>query len=481
MRITYNGQVRPSSLITYTDIPNILKVEDTDGGTTARFTITLSGNLAGATTSDGQWYISFLGDTITNVTSPENAISKNFFISSSNNSTAASICRALRNCPTIAANFNTVNDANTITMTAKAIGPIFTGIQNYFDTNINSTYVTGSGTDGTTSSSLFGSKIDVDIYSDNEYITTLEKNYYGSEVAFNLSPVLTTISKNGKSVPYNLNITKIDKDGNYGVVGDLPVNYSVVGYMVNQGYKFQYIGSTSLVAQNVSRGKNRDVYNNSLLYVYEPSIPISFYSTVANREIDVYYLDSAFNQIGSFDFHFTSSDTDNLIKDAVIPLSGSAFNQAFYVDVKFENSNDRLRYNVIKPLKMTEYCQRIYFRNSYGGVSFFDFTGARSETRDLDVMTYEKNVFDYYTSEMNDLEKVYDNTVKYNVTLKSHLFERDGKYIFNDMLQSPEAWVMVNAEKYLIIIDSISVEETSNDDIYEATLKYHYSQEPSLI
>ena len=118
----------------------------------------------------------------------------------------------------------------------------------------------------------------------------------------------------------------------------------------------------------------------------------------------------------------------------------------------------------------------------YGGISFFDFTGTKTETRDLDVMTYEKNIFDYYTSDMNDLEKVYDNTVKYTVTLKSHLFEKDGKYIFNDMLQSPVAWVIRNSEKYAIIIDSINVEETSNNnDIYEATLKYHYSQEPSLI
>ena len=479
--IRYDGQVRPSSLITYTDIPNILKVEDTGAGTKATFTITISGNLAGSTTSDGQWYISFLGDTITNVTSAENAISKNFYISSSNNSTAASICRALRNCPTVAANFNAVNTNNTVTMTAKANGPIFSGITNYFETNISSSYLTTGGTDGTAESSLFGSKIDVDVYSDGEYITTLEKNYYGSEVAFNLSPVLTTITKIGKSTPYNLNISKIASNGDYGVVGDLPVNYSVVGYMVNQGYKFQYIDRTSLIAQNVQRGKNRDVYNNSLLYVYEPEIVLSFYSTVANREIDVYYRDSALNVIDSFDFHFTSTDSDNLIKTAVIPLSGTGFTNAFYVDVKFENSNDRIRYNVIKPLKMTEYCQRIYFRNSYGGVSFFDFTGAKTETRDLDVMTYEKNIFDYYDSEMNDLEKVYDNTVKYQVTLKSHLFEKDGKYIFNDMLQSPEAWVVRNGEKYEIIIDSISVEETSNDNIYEATVKFHYSQEPSLI
>ena len=31
----------------------------------------------------------------------------------------------------------------------------------------------------------------------------------------------------------------------------------------------------------------------------------------------------------------------------------------------------------------------------------------------------------------NELEKVYDNDVEYQVTLRSHLFEEDGKYVFN--------------------------------------------------
>lgn len=482
MTITYNGHVRPSSLITYTDIPNILKVEDTAAGSNASFRITVNNGFDGVTSYDGQWYISILGDTITNVINPENAISKNFFISSLNTTTAASICRALRNCPTIAASFNVTNSGNTVTIEAKVIGPIWSITQNYFDTNIPSDYIQSFHEEGTASSSLFGSKINVDIYSGDNYITTLEKNYYGEEVAFNLSPVLSSISEVGKTTPYRAEISYINRNGYYDRISDLPTNYSVVGYMVNQGYKFQYLDRTSLVAQNVLRGDNRDVYNNSILYVYEPSINLSFYRTVLDTEIDVFYLDSAFNEIYSFDYHFSSTDSDNYIKDAVIPLSGNAFNDAYYVDIKFENNPEQtIRYNVIKPLKMTEYCQRVYFRNSYGGISFFDFTGAKTETRDLDVMTYEKNIFDYYTTDMNALEKVYDNSVKYSVTLKSHLIEKDGKYIFNDMLQSPQAWVMKNGEKYEIIIDSISVDETSNNDIYEATLKYRYSQVPSLI
>ena len=65
--------------------------------------------------------------------------------------------------------------------------------------------------------------------------------------------------------------------------------------------------------------------------------------------------------------------------------------------------------------------------------------------------------------------------------MKSHLFEEDGKYVFNDLIQSPEVWTVINGQEYAIILDSVSVEETDRNNIYEATVKYHYSQEPSII
>ena len=483
MRITYNGQLSPSSLITYTDIPNILKVEDNGGGTNAVLTLTLSGNLAGATTYDGQWYINILGDTITNVRDASNAISKNFFVSTDNASTAASICRALRNCSTIAASFKVLNNGNKITLTARAIGPVFAGRSNWYDTNISTDYLNKTQTDGAASSPLFGSKINVDIYSDNSYITTLEKNYYGSEAAFNLSPVLSTISENGKSIPYNLKLSKLDRNGSYASIGELSTNYSVVGYMVNQGYKYQFIGTTSLIAQNMLRGQNRDVYNNSLLYVYEPSIPISFYMRGGSTlDIEVKYLDSAFNQINRFIYTYTNTDAFNILKDVEIPLTGTNFSHAFYVDLKFSDTGNVVRYNVIKPLKMTEYCQRIYFRNSYGGISFVDVTGSKSIQNNSDIQTYSKNIFDYYTDEMNSLEKTYDIEVKTEYTLKSHLMEADGRWIYYDLMQSPEVWTVINGEKYQIIIESCSVDETNaNNDIYEATVRFRFSQPTTLL
>lgn len=487
-RITYNNSELQSNIITFTDIPNILKVEDSGYGTYASMTFTFQSNLSTVTTGDSQWNISFLGETITNVISPANAINKNFYISSGNTSTAASAARALRNCPTLSANFSIQHSGDSVVLTAKSIGKVWGNTQNYIDYNIPSTYLSVNGVDGTSSSNLLGAKIDVDIYSDNEYITTLEKNYYGSEAAFNLSPVLTTFAEYGRIKPYTLKVSTII-NGEYELLGNVDTNYISIGYLCNQGYKF-LSNDFSTIAQNYSRGEERgEIENRTLLYIYEPKIDISLYTANSggfSYQID--YLDSAYNVITSV----TSSirTQANSLVDLSFPLnsmheSGTFdFNNSFYIDLSI--GNRKIRYNVIKPIKATEYSQRIYWRNSYGGISFFDFTGQKTESRDVEISTYEKNIFGFYTDTLsnlplNELEKIYNNNVKYSVTLKSHLFENDGKYIFNDLLQSANVWTEINSQMYNIIIDSVSVDETDNNGIYEASIKYHYSAEPSLL
>ena len=481
--ITYNNITGAQNLITFTDIHNILKVEDSKGGTYATFTIAVEGDWRGATSTDGQWHITFLGETITNVTDPQNAVNKNFYIASTNDSTIASMVRAFRNCPNLNATFKIEMTSYGVNFTARQAGSIWTGVQNYFVTNASS-YIQTSASDGSAASPLNNCQIDVDVYSNGNYITTLEKTFYDGEAAFDVSPVLTTLSEVGKTVPYEFKVSALN-NGGYNLIGNVGENHSSVGYMCNQGRK--YLDNSFLnVAQNVARGTARDLYNYTLLYTYFPKIEMSVYKgNNAGVTVTVDYLDSAFNTITSqtvtWNFGWSSN---GILYDESIDLSMGAysfFNNAFYIDVTIP-SVAKIRYNVIKPLKATESAQRILWRNSYGGISFFDFTGKKTETRELETTTYQKNIFGYYTDSMNELEKVYNNEVDYKVTLKSHLFEKDGKYIFNDIAQSSMVWTEINGETYAIIIDSISVDESDNqNDIYEATITYHYSQSPSIL
>lgn len=481
MNITYNNQNFPSNLICFTDIPNILKITEDNTGTKATVTLTVTNSLYGVTTTDGQWKITFLSETITNVIDPANAINKLFTVMPSANDTAYSMARALRNCPTIASNWNVQANGNMVTITNKIIGEMFTGgFSNYFETNVGSSYMTVSNTDGSTNAQLYKSRIDVDIYNDGQYVTTLEKNFYNGECAFNLSPVLTTFAKIGDAIPYSFDIRSIgglERDGVISQLGTISGNYISVGYMVNQGAK--YLINNMQVAQNFFRGTPKESENNMLLYVYEPSIPISFYKGYSGgMNITVEYKDSAYNTYYTQNLTWMNTGSNNLI-DYTINLVPEQFSSAFYIDVTL--GSILVRYNVIKPLHATEYSQRICWRNSYGGISFFDFTGQRTETRDFELSTYQKNIYDYYDDDKNELEKIYDNDVKYSVTLKSHLFDNDGKYTFNDLIQSPDVWTTINGEKYTIILESVSVDEVNQNNVYEATVKYHYSMEPSII
>lgn len=478
MNITYNNIEGAGNLITFNDIPNILKVSDESGGTYATisffFNIPLQSYLL---LEDGLWYITIMGETITNVTDPSRAINKNFYIAPTNESTNASIVRALRNCPTIAANFNVDFSGSTVTLTAKAVGSLVN--ESSFVTNISSVVCIVTITDGTSESALYGSQISVDVLSDGEYVTTLQKNFYNGEAAFNVTPVLNTFTEIGKAKPYTLNISSI-KNGIYSKVGTIATNYTAQGYMVNQGQK--YLDNTYWqYAQNFYRGTARNpILNNTLLYVYQPTIPISFYrGNEGGGTITITYRDSAYNAVYTDTQKWQNIYSATKLIDMELQLKESIMRNCFYIDVDF--GENIVRYNVIKPVQLTEYCQRVLWRNSYGGISFYDFTGQKTETREFELQTYQKNIFDYYTDPVNELEKVYDNDVEYQVTLRSHLFEEDGKYVFNDLIQSPEVWTIINDEKYAIILESVSVEETDNNNIYQATIRYHLSQPTSLI
>ena len=492
MNITYNGlnTSDATDLICFTDIPNILKVEDDGDGSYANLTLTFQGNLASTVTKDGQYYITFLGETITNVRNVDDAINRNFFISSTNNVTAAYVAKAFRNCPTIAANFRVENNGAMVKLIARNVGTVWGNASNVFQRNIANTYLSASVTDGTSYAELYGAKINVDIYKGeyyDEYITTLEKNYYGSECSFDLSPVLTTLAERGKANPYCLKVSSLKGDS-YNVLGNLEENYITQGYMCNQGDKYISLGALDgiKVAQNFNRGTQRSYANNTLLYIYGTTVPLSLYkNNVGGITVQYDYVDSDNTVLATGSTSFNMQYPPYRLWNFTIDLASNTgyserFKQSTYIDLHVAGQGI-IRYNVIKPLKATEYYQRVYWRNSYGGISFFDFTGQKTETRDLETSTYQKSIYDYYDDPRNELDKIYDNEIKYSVTLKSHLFENDGKYVFNDLMQSPEVWTEINGQQYAIIIDTVSVEETDRNNIYEATVKYHYSQEPSLI
>ena len=201
MNIYYNGDDFPMNMVTFTEVPNIIKLQENVSGTKALFQFFIGSNIKQSVTGDGQYHITLFGETITNVMLPSDANNKRFYISNDANSTAMSIAKAFRDCASINADYNVyVNtSSNAVVLHARTIGKKLT-TSNYLDMNIPNvgTSFSNDGTPDPTSpslTSLFQSKIDVDVYSGSSvngdnYVTTLEKNWYNNECAFDVSPVL---------------------------------------------------------------------------------------------------------------------------------------------------------------------------------------------------------------------------------------------------------------------------------------------------
>ena len=172
-----NNYIDGNSFISLTDIPNIIRVYDEDEyyGHTAIFTLSCN-TTSLANKEDGTYYITMFGETITSVKDYNNAINKNFWISpSSNNSTAASICSALRNCGTLAANYNIYQNGVNVILEGKRF--FDTDSSTAISKNISESYLSITSTEGSDPSVLTNANVMVDIFSgvNEDYVTTLEK------------------------------------------------------------------------------------------------------------------------------------------------------------------------------------------------------------------------------------------------------------------------------------------------------------------
>lgn len=482
MTISYNNKsdYNTKNYLTFTEIPNIVKVSEDIQGSRSTVEIDLEGNMQEVITADGQFHITILGETVTSVMNPKNARNKRFYVSSDEDSTAFSITQALRNCASLSAQFKILHSGPSIHIVSKELGSTFTSY-NDISTNIDPQFITVSYSNGSVNSDFFNGKVVLDVYDgetddDLNYVTTLEKNFYGNEVGFDVSPVLSTFSEYGKTHKYTFYLNLVKGVGrNQGDWQHLTTisGYTAIGYHANQSEKMLDMTNNVRFLANTKRG-----VNNITRYVYAPSGTIP-YSVLVGENIggwsySVSYKDSAFNEIGRSENITDRKQDSSNIQDRFITIAGSLRNTAYYIDLTI--GNETIRFKTIKPTKATEYYQRVEWRNEYGGISFFDFTSTRSESDKISVETYEKNIYDYHEKDNFEKEIIYKNNYEKEVKLSSHLLEEGGKWVFNSLMLSKKVWTYVEGVKYYIIPTNIEVvEDSTYNNIYKATLTYRYS------
>lgn len=463
MVLTYNGQASPQGMITLTNVPNILTIQSSSvTGNNSVLKITI--NDLTKIDPNNTYYITINGLTITS-----GNVGNNFYISNSNTganqiAVAYSIAKSLRSVGLT--NYEIYQEisqgilTNVVIVEAREVGELY---EITFDSNLGAAILYDNYV-GTTSDEFAGGRINIDVYSGSDYITTLEKSYYKEKIDFNVSDILRSISRYDYLTPYTLFI--------YSQIGNQVTNLgrvsatSAIGYMVNQGEKF--LNTYPMFAQNVSRGTSSP--SKMVLYTYLSTIPVTIYSDDVVETVNITYYDSSLQQIGT---GFSNVNIYNGIGQSDIALNSNLFNSAYYVDLSLENGQI-IRYNVIKPVDANSRCQRVYYHNSYGGVSFFDFTGQITENHKVDNDTYTKNIYDYYRETTLEQIKIYDKETTINVTMKSHLMERSAVWQFNDLLGSYDVWTNINGVDYKIIVTDCKVDETETG-VWEATVTYTYS------
>lgn len=491
-KITLNNKENAKDLICFNTTPHIITVEN-EGGTEVKAKNKISVASLRVTDDTKQGEITVNGYTITSTSDMAKVGGRKFFCdttTSNSNFKALSIVNALNNIPQLAMNYDIMYDEGSIfTITAKKGGAQY----NITTTTTNiSGFQTNSNTNGSTTDSMCGtyfSKVYLDLYvndNDNqrqinnttteanyEHLVTLQKEYYKDSVSFNVSPALHTMTDYGKTIVWKGKLyAMVDKNIiNLGTISD---NYMVRGYLVNQGGTYidaDVYGNQTIPAINVDRGTNRTQYNNSVIYVYEPTFHISLYKNQQTTEnVKISYLESDETEIMSTTQQITLSNKN--LDTYVISLDETYLRDSFYVDLQF--SFGIIRLNVINPPHSQVENNRVYWYNSYGGVSHFDFVGNKDEERKTNLQTYKKSLLDFYKVDKQEQEIVYFRENNITVSLTTHLIEKDGLYQLYDLQNSYKAWVTVNGVDYYIIVESIAVEEPS-DNVYTVTIKYKYS------
>lgn len=497
MKITLNGLENPNNIITFTNCPTILTVSDSWTGTRARSVIEVA-SLSSVKTPEE--YTISVGDYIIRGTGDlTKSVGNRFYITSSNTLAnrvlvARKIVDAINSLGGITMSYRVWQDSNSIgqlipRVIVEAIGVGIDNVGIHINDPMPSGIVTIDSTMGSISSIFNGSitnKIHVDIYKNNipenringttwtrgSFIAQLEKTVWGGSVSFDLSSIFNTESEIGTLSEYEI-IVYSEVDGSITALGDLKNIYATPGYFVNQGGAFIPNFTGCYLAQNVSRGNSVGGVNQSILYVYYNSIVFSLYADISMGTVEctINYLNNSQASLGT--------ETQNIfcgnnLNTFTLTLNQFFFQQSSYVDLTIPNVGT-LRYTVVKPIHATDETQRIYWTNSYGGTSFFDFTGTRTEERKTDIETYERSLYDYYTSDRQELKKIYSKEVKITVTLTTHNIVKDGTWQLFDLQNSYNAWTTVNGKEYAIHITDIQVDETDVAGIYTAQIEYEYS------
>lgn len=504
-KITINN--RPLSecqnMVFFTDVPNIVTYDNSNQGTPAKLYINV-GTSQYSAQPNGQT-ITINGETITSVSDISQCHGRFFYLGTNPSWVAPTIVDALKNCPSLFANYDIMMNSSdagdieepySVLVVAKDNGTRYNMSLSYTidDTHTLAFY----NYDGQSNDDLKDDKFatiqlqmykytdfdrykNVDTYgdvlNDESYVTTMSKTYYSDSVSFDISPLISTFTEYGKLVYFRFILTLMTSSPNhpYQQLASVHNLYALVGYRANGSIPYVPEINTPMLLQNVGNGIT--YANLHSLYLYKPYILFSWLASEAQSTFRVRYLNSAYEQQ-----HHTSVVTYNLSNESIdkrIDLNPNYMRMSTYIELTLPSNRGKLLYTIAKGLDAADECTRVEWRNEYGGISFFDFSGKHTKSISLGMDTYEKSDLDYYKEKEREQTIIYsrDSTIEY--TLTSHLVDKMGTQFAESLAKSKRVWI-TNEETNIreeILVNNISIDEAQGDDkLYQVTIKYTYSR-----
>lgn len=498
MELTLNNIGNFNNLICFSGCPIILEGKELLNMTRASMEIDLN-NLSTVDLNQTQT-IQINDEVITSTTDINKTGSKIFYITVatdtiSKNLVAQSIVNALNTCPSLNINYDIyqpsdgTNPLPKIMINAKKLGA-------KYNMTTSSTFTTAqvsfTRTDGTGDTDT--SKVLVDIFynpksnqqrfgtegaNNTTYLTTLQKTMINGQVSFDLSTVLGTVTNLGKTTEFRMNVYK-KNNTIVQQVNSSNVNYIVPGYMVNEGQPYLTTPALNSIAMNVSKGQQNTLYyNKTKLYIYQPWLYLSVYNNLgASNTVNGTYTLLADDINPSTPVNFSFHATGNL---TTYKLNLPSLSNSIALLIKIDGIDQAIRYDIIQPLTATGESTRINWYNSYGGVSFFDFTSSKTNEVKLTTGVYDKQTFDYYTTDIKSKTMVYSKDVETTRTIKTHIIPKSALPVLNDLRLSKMAWIEnADGKKTVIYVTDVKETEQTVPDLYQVEVQYKLSLEDTF-
>lgn len=378
---------------------------------------------------------------------------------------------------------------NKLTLTGKRKNPNFS-----FNLVYNNTFCTVNTANYviTNTNSLYNSQVELDIYRNDEFITTVSKSYIDGDVWFDINNILNRVMKSypnclflpnniidsGSTMKYKYHSKRIkDYETEY-------INFSDYKYVVDGFVRTLEPNDINSYVYSPDADNEVEILTNNLNRIYNVGEDISANIIIKDSEIDNF-------KIGLLLKYYENNrlvnenivDTDNgnnlinsiyVTADKILITDRTQFIDACFVRIPNESPDDYyeissyIRYSILRE------CNDSYgfmFLNKLGGWDCYYFNSDFSTEFKTDATTSFKTIQPNYKVS-DTYERVERKDVDETFVVKSMVNKETAEWL-KELSTSKYVYSLFDNNRYVIVQDfDLSI---ADKDLFEVTMKFVYA------